>query len=647
MKKNQSGKIISKIISACALAVLFTACPQNGTNPSSPSMDLVLSFSSETSINATKAVLTYGSSSDETVSETLTSSVSSNKASFSLSSDFANSYGYLKVYSLQVYSGSSLVSASTSEDLWFKFVEDSTKTINYTLSASSASVSIDSISVELDENFLRGFDASQVDFYETEDNRTWADTDGTTKDFFEILAAHGINTVRLRIWNDPTQFSSSVNNGMNDLDRTISMAKRVKDAGLNLMLDFHYSDTWADPARQIVPNDWKDLTSADSVASALSEYTTQVLTSIKEQAGITPTYVQIGNEINNGMMTALSGKSSTDNTATGSFSYAGSASSPATNLIKYLSAGVDAVHNFDSSIKTVIHLASSKNGGDLSWFFERISDVDYDVIGLSYYPWESSHGTISALKSNISTLKSTFNKDVIVVECSAHWKDDTSALSAQNYTYQHMIDPDTSAVYSDLETSTSGTLTYVKGSVQNQANVLRHIIEETAQSGGIGVFAWGGDLYGNYKWGMFDSSGIALASLDVFNISSADSDSGDADTSTGKTVSLVSNQEFTMTGTNSTTWSSDTALESSAFNSYSNISKIDISVSFASSLTWGTSTKLVASSSDWIEGTWSDSVISFSVTDSTQISYITSNGVIIGSDNNGTGYITVSITYSE
>lgn len=597
MKKNQSGKIISKIISACALAVLFTACPQNGTNPSSPSMDLVLSFSSETSINATKAVLTYGSSSDETVSETLTSSVSSNKASFSLSSDFANSYGYLKVYSLQVYSGSSLVSASTSEDLWFKFVEDSTKTINYTLSASSASVSIDSISVELDENFLRGFDASQVDFYETEDNRTWADTDGTTKDFFEILAAHGINTVRLRIWNDPTQFSSSVNNGMNDLDRTISMAKRIKDAGLNLMLDFHYSDTWADPARQIVPNDWKDLTSADSVASALSEYTTQVLTSIKEQAGITPTYVQIGNEINNGMMTALSGKSSTDNTATGSFSYAGSASSPATNLIKYLSAGVDAVHSFDSSIKTVIHLASSKNGGDLSWFFERISDVDYDVIGLSYYPWESSHGTISALKSNISTLKSTFNKDVIVVECSAHWKDDTSALSSQNYTYQHMIDPDTSAVYSDLETSTSGTLTYVKGSVQNQANVLRHIIEETAQSGGIGVFAWGGDLYGNYKWGMFDSSGIALASLDVFNISSADSDSGDDDTSTGTTFPYT--VEYTGTGANAT------LLSASSF------SDVDDDATVTVSATWSSGTDSsfsVGCGSSWPSVTWSNAV---------------------------------------
>ncbi len=641
--KFQKNHLFFKLFSACTLSVLFTSCPNPNSNSSSPKMELVLSFSSDTSINATKAVLTYGSSSDETVNETLTASVSSNKATFTLSSDYADAYGYLKIHRLQVYSGTSLVSALSSENLWFKFEEDSVKTINYTLSASSTSVDLDAISVELDENFLRGFDASEVDFYETEKNLTWADTNGTEKDFFEILASHGINTVRLRIWNDPSQFSSSVNTGMNDLSRTISMAKRIKSAGLNLMLDFHYSDTWADPARQIVPVAWKDLTSADEVALALSEYTTQVLTSLRDESGVTPTYVQIGNEINSGMMTALSGKSSTNNTATGSFSYAGSSSSPATNLIKYLSAGVNAVHDFDSSIKTVIHLASSGNGKDLSYFFKMISDVDYDVIGLSYYPWEKSHGRISSLKSNISTLKSTFNKDVIVVETSAHWADEDEK-AAQNYTYQHMISPKTSALYSDIETSTSGSTTYVKGSVQNQANILRHIIEETADSGGIGVFAWGGDLYGNYKWGMFNSSGIALASLDVFNISSSDSDD---ETSTSKTESIASNQEFTMTGTNNTTWSADTALESSAFSSYSEISKIDISVSFASTLSWGTSTKLVASSSDWIEGTWSDSVISFSVTDTTQISYIKSNGVIIGSDNNGTGYITVNITYTE
>lgn len=96
---------------------------------------------------------------------------------------------------------------------------------------------------------------------------------------------------------------------------------------------------------------------------------------------------------------------------------------------------------------------------------------------------------------------------------------DTSTTE-QNYTYQHLIDPNTSTVYSDFEIATSGSTTYVKGTVQNQANVIRHIIEETADSGGIGVFTWGGDMYNYPKWGMFNSSGVALSSLDVFSVES-------------------------------------------------------------------------------------------------------------------------------
>ncbi len=403
----------------------------------------------------------------------------------------------------------------------------------------------------LNDGFIRGFDASEVDFYEDENGVTWYDTTGNERDFFKILAAHGVNTVRLRIWNDPSQFSSSVNTGMNDLNRTVSMAKRVNDAGLALMLDFHYSDTWADPGRQIVPNAWKDLTSADTVASKLSTYTTSVLTTLKE-AGVTPSYVQIGNELNSGMMTAYKGTSSTDNTASGTFACSGTVGtsvSTAANLIKYLKAGANAVRAFDSSIKIVIHVAST--GSDLSWFYERIDDVDYDIIGLSYYPWESSHGTISTLKSNLETLASTFDKDVMVVECSSHWADESSK-SAQNYTYQHMVDPDTGSVYSDLETAKSGSNTYVVGSVQNQANVIYHIMEETADSGGIGVFAWGGDLYGNYKWGMFDSSCKALDSIDVFSsditISSASSSNS---TSTGIVSSIATSASYTADGTES------------------------------------------------------------------------------------------------
>ncbi|MCH5295563.1 MAG: glycosyl hydrolase 53 family protein [Treponema sp.] len=534
---NSVKKFFMLIGSAVMAASLFTGCPSGG-GPGYPSMTLVLSFSGTSAASATKAVLTYGSSSDESVTEILTASVSASKATFTLNGNLKNSSGWLKIYGLSVYSGDTLLSSAISgSDPWFEFKEDFSKTISYTLSPlSSDKIDMEDLSVELDENFLRGFDASYVDWYEKDCNVVFKDTDGTDKDFFKILAGHGVNTVRLRIWNDPSQFSSSVNGGMNDLERTVRMARRVKEAGLSLMLDFHYSDTFADPGRQIVPAAWRNLKSADEVADALRGYTTEVLSAIKNQAGITPSYVQVGNEINPGMMIHKEGKSKSDNTASGSFAYAGTSGSSAANLVKYLSAGADAVHDFDPKIKVVIHLASASNGGDLSWFFNRIKDVDYDVIGLSYYPWESSHGTIASLKKNISSLKSTFKKDVIVAECSAHWKDD-SDKSAQNYTWQHMKDPATGSVYSDLTTATSGSKTYVVGSVQNQANVIRHIIEETAASGGTGVFTWGGDLYGNYKWGMFDGSGVALGSMDVLGISSGSGNGAeDTDYALGTTV---------------------------------------------------------------------------------------------------------------
>lgn len=510
-------------IAVVALLSLTTiACP-SGTTETDPSMALVIKLSGVAASSASTVSVTYGpsgTSSSNVGTCTATGNVSGGQASLTIYKKYADDWDYIAIKGVSVKnSGGTLLTVSTSDNTWFKFEEDGTITMNYTVASEQDSVTVDDISVVLDENFVRGFDASYVDFFEEKYNVSWYDTDGTEKDFFKILASHGVNTVRLRIWNDPSQFSSNVNGGMNDLTRTVSMAKRVKAAGLDLMLDFHYSDTFADPGRQIVPAAWKNLKSADAVAEALSTYTTEVLTALRDQAGITPKFVQVGNEINPGMMIHESGKSSTDNTATGSFAYAGNSSSPATNLVKYLSAGADAVHKFDSSIKVVIHLASS--GRDLSWFFNRITSVNYDVIGLSYYPWESSHGTIATLKSNLSTLKTTFSKEVMVVECSAHWNDEGSK-SAQNYTYQHMIDPDTGSVYSDLETDSSGSTTYVKGSVQNQANVIRHIIEETADSGGTGVFAWGGDLYGNYKWGMFNGSGKALASMDVFGIGSSD-----------------------------------------------------------------------------------------------------------------------------
>lgn len=494
----------------------FFACTDDSED-STPSMELVLAFSGENAESLTGVSLTYGASGDESIKTNVMAAVSGTKALFTLSSEYADSYGYFKIYGIKVYAGETLLSAETDDNLWFKFNEDQTHTISYKLSKNSDnSIKIEGLSMKLGETFIRGFDASEVDFYEQENNVIWTDSDGKQKDFFQILANHGVNTVRLRIWNDPNQFAKRINTGMNSLERTISMAKRVKAANLDLMLDFHYSDTWADPGRQLVPAAWKNLKSVDEVASSLSSYTTEVLQTLKNEAGIVPKYVQIGNEINNGLMTHY-GTDSSDNNKKEEFAFAGTSwGENRANFITYLSAGCHAVRSFDSGIKIVLHVAHSKY---VTWIFEPLKEaaLDYDIIGLSYYPWEESHESIAVLKSNIEALKSEFGKKILIAECSAHWHDDSN-LSAQNQSYIHLVDPLTSKVYSDLETGEKSGVNYVKGTVQNQANTIRHIIEESAKSGGCGVFVWGGDLYGNYKWGMFDSSGKALQSLDVFKI---------------------------------------------------------------------------------------------------------------------------------
>ncbi|MBQ9623249.1 MAG: glycosyl hydrolase 53 family protein [Treponema sp.] len=364
--------------------------------------------------------------------------------------------------------------------------------------------------IDFGDNFIRGFDASAVDYYENNvDGKgavTYKDTDGTTADFFVILAKHGYDTVRLRIWNDPSQqVEGSVPVGDNTLERTISMAKRIKAAGLKLMLDFHYSDTWTDPAKQYVPRAWLDAESKDDIASRVSEYTTSVLQSLKDEAEIVPSYVQIGNEINSGMIRDKTTPSSTNP----DFDYAGTGDTQA----QYLESASEAVRAFDESIKIIVHVTSSNTPTNL---LNRLksANLDYDIIGLSYYPWEN-HGTISAMISNVKNWKSTYGKDVIIAETSAQFAGDDSTVSKRNYSYQYMIDPDTSELYSDLTTETVSSTICVVGSVANAKAILRHIMQETFDAEGIGCVAWGGEMHGDWD-------GKAMDNIDAFNYKPAD-----------------------------------------------------------------------------------------------------------------------------
>jgi beta-galactosidase len=223
---------------------------------------------------------------------------------------------------------------------------------------------------------------------------------GVEKDAVQILKDHGFNYVRLRIFNDPARDSGySPGKGFCDLANTKKMAKRVKDAGMKLLLDFHYSDYWADPGKQYKPAAWRGL-SFEELKKAVYDYTKDVIQQLKDQ-GTTPDMVQIGNEINHGIIWPEGNVSNFD------------------GLAQLINAGTTATLSVDPSIIMMLHVALGGQNDESVFFIDNMlaRGVYFDVIGESYYPkW---HGTLDDLRDNLSDLVRRYNKDVIVVEYSA------------------------------------------------------------------------------------------------------------------------------------------------------------------------------------------------------------------------------------
>ncbi len=241
-------------------------------------------------------------------------------------------------------------------------------------------------------DFVKGADVSTLPAIEDAGGQYY--DAGAQRDLLAILKDHGVNYVRLRIWNDPVQAD-----GYNDKAHTVAMAKRVKDAGLKLLLDFHYSDFWTDPGSQVKPAAWANL-SFNDLKDAMYDYTEDVLNSL-QAVGAYPDMVQIGNEINPGMMLP-DGSTSNYN-----------------NLAQLLSTGIQAVRDTTPAgheVKTMIHLAEGGNNGLFRGYFDALTsrNVDFDVIGLSFYPYW--HGTYKDLKDNLNDLAARYGKQLIVVE---------------------------------------------------------------------------------------------------------------------------------------------------------------------------------------------------------------------------------------
>lgn len=319
-----------------------------------------------------------------------------------------------------------------------------------TVSASSDSLYVEKVE-NLADDFIMGMDASSVPSLEAGGVKYY-DYNGTETDVYKVLAQNGINYIRVRVWVDPFDKDGNGYGGGNcDINTALEIGKRVTKYGMKLLVNFHYSDFWADPSKQQCPKDWEGL-DIDQKAEKLYEYTKESLKLLKK-AGVDVGMVQVGNETNGGKM---SGETTWDNTA------------------KLFSSGSKAVREVFPDALVALHFANpekTSNYKNYSFNLDKYG-VDYDVFATSYYPYW--HGSLENLSSILGYIAKTYNKKVMVAETSyAYTPNDTDF-------YGNTI--------SDAEPIQPYAMT-----IQGQANLVRDVIDTVnGIEGGIGVFYWEG-----------------------------------------------------------------------------------------------------------------------------------------------------------
>jgi arabinogalactan endo-1,4-beta-galactosidase len=306
-------------------------------------------------------------------------------------------------------------------------------------------------------NFAKGADVSWITEMESA-GRKFYNSAGQEKECMELLKSLGMNTIRLRVWVNPSP-------SYNDMADVVVKAVRAKNLGMRIMIDFHYSDTWADPAHQTKPASWAGQDLA-ALKISLANHTTAVLTELKF-ANVTPEWVQVGNETNDGMLWP-EGKASTN----------------MSNFVQLVNAGYDAVKAVFPTTKVVVHISNGFDNTLFRWIFDGLqaNGGKYDVIGLSLYPTPANWQTLNtqALK-NMNDMILRYNKEVMVVEVGMSW--DSPAESG--------------AFLSDLISKT----------------------KSVSQEKGLGVLYWEPQAYGGwngYTLGAFDNGGKPTAALNAF-----------------------------------------------------------------------------------------------------------------------------------
>lgn len=306
----------------------------------------------------------------------------------------------------------------------------------------------------ISDDFIRGMDASAVLSVEKSGAKYYG-YDGKEQDVFETLAESGVNYIRLRVWNDPyDENGNGYGGGDNDVATAIELGKRATQYGMKVNIDFHYSDFWADPKRQHAPKAWEGM-SADEKADALYDFTKESLTQILD-AGVDVGMVQVGNEINNGM--------------------SGETDVPA--VMGLLSAGSRAVReiadSYGKDIQIVLHYTNIEDNEEVDTMAANLKEygVDYDIFGLSYYPfWDGTNENVQNVAKNIMD---RYGKKVVIAETS--------------YCYTEKDGDGFGNSFDGIEDAVDG----YAPTVQSQATMIRDICAAANEVGVLGVFYWEG-----------------------------------------------------------------------------------------------------------------------------------------------------------
>jgi arabinogalactan endo-1,4-beta-galactosidase len=291
------------------------------------------------------------------------------------------------------------------------------------------------------------------------------------KPALQIFKDHGYNWIRLRLFHTPTRLP-------NNLEYTIALAKQAKELGYKFLLDFHYSDTWADPQKQFIPKAWEGM-SHEELVDAVFSYTRDCIAAFR-QADAMPDMVQIGNEVTGGMLWPDGRLPNNWNNFA--------------DLLKAGIRGVDAGHGDALRPQIMIHIDRGGDQKGTKWFLDKCNEygVEYDVIGQSYYPWW--HGSLDDLRKNLAFMAEEYHKDIFVVEAAYNWRP---------------------AEYRDKP----GPFPETPEGQKQFLEQVNQIVLDTPQHHGKGIFWWEPAVGkgGVASRGMFDNDHNALPAIYVFD----------------------------------------------------------------------------------------------------------------------------------